>query len=336
MDFGSMSGIVLALALVVAIVALVPLATRRGMMNAAEHDDDRFSPSLHIVDVDVPNEERAEGHDDRDGKEACTMKEATHSLSQDHIRRVRANRKKAVRRRQIIVSLLSAATVVFAILGISTPAPWWIFFIPLTLLAVVLGLGARASARTRDWEKSLRAGHMTPSSVSSDDPEAYLTSSSSPVSPSDFTSQVAQALIKSEEPEEKTDTMSRVEIQETLTLAVREKAAANRKKAKKAMEDLRQQSMAASISTTAMPVQTSSDEPSLVAEAEKILGKGASGDDTIAVSSREIISHRQVARAVPPSQPVPIPASDMAVPVDAPTGSEDSLGVDAFVLLDRR
>ena len=324
MDFGSMSGIVLALTLVVAIVALVPLATRRGMMNAAEHDDDRFSPSLHIVDVDVPNEERAEGHDDRDGKEARTMKEATHSLSQDHIRRVRANRKKAVRRRQIIVSLLSAATVVFAILGISTPAPWWIFFIPLTLLAVVLGLGARASARARDWEKSLRAGHMTPSS------------SSSPVSPSDFTSQVAQALIKSEEPEEKTDTMSRVEIQETLTLAVREKAAANRKKAKKAMEDLRQQSMAASISTTAMPVQTSSDEPSLVAEAEKILGKGASGDDTIAVSSREIISHRQVARAVPPSQPVPIPASDMAVPVDAPIGSEDSLGVDAFALLDKR
>ena len=130
--------------------------------------------------------------------------------------------------------------------------------------------------------------------------------------------------------------MSRVEIQETLTLAVREKAAANRKKAKKAMEDLRQQSMAASVSTTAMPVQTSSDEPSPVAEAEKILGKGASGDDTIAVSSREIISHRQVARAVPPSQPVPIPASDMAVPVDAPTGSEDSLGVDAFALLDKR
>ena len=55
-----------------------------------------------------------------------------------------------------------------------------------------------------------------------------------------------------------------------------------------------------------------------------------------AVSSREIISRRQVARAVPPADPPAIPSSDMAAGVQAPVQTSDSLGADIDAVIERR
>lgn len=330
-----MSSIVFALVILVALFALIPLLTKRGMMNAARHDEDRYSSSLHLVELDPQTDEpvkqktsqttdpgRDPGKKDNTMSQSpsvSTMNGAARSTVQDHIDRVRNERRKAIRRRRLVVLSLLLLGVALILLSLFTPISPWYAAIPAVLLIAVLALGARATARARKWERTIRRAFPRgtggsadkASSSSRQNHHGSSRAGSSHRSGNNDRFHADRSLIDSltqvEDPADKTGTMSRVEIQETLTLAIREQAAAVRGRAQRRMQALQE--------------------------------KQAVADTTTPVSSREIVSHRQVSQAVPPANPPAIPFSDMAAGWSRAEGGDEpseTLGADIDAILSRR
>lgn len=330
-----MSSIVFALVILVALFALIPLLTKRGMMNAARHDEDRYSSSLHLVELDPQTDEpvkqktsqttdpgRDPGKKDNTMSQSpsvSTMNGAARSTVQDHIDRVRNERRKAIRRRRLVVLSLLLLGVALILLSLFTPISPWYAAIPAVLLIAVLALGARATARARKWERTIRRAFPRgtggsadkASSPSRQNHHGSSRAGSSHRSGNNDRFHADRSLIDSltqvEDPADKTGTMSRVEIQETLTLAIREQAAAVRGRAQRRMQALQE--------------------------------KQAVADTTTPVSSREIVSHRQVSQAVPPANPPAIPSSDMAAGWSRAEGGDEpseTLGADIDAILSRR
>lgn len=331
-----MSSIVFALVILVALFALIPLLTKRGMMNAARHDEDRYSSSLHLVELDPQTDEPVKqktSHTTDPGRDpgkkdntmsqspsVSTMNGAARSTVQDHIDRVRNERRKAIRRRRLVVLSLLLLGVALILLSLFTPISPWYAAIPAVLLIAVLALGARATARARKWERTIRRAFPRGTGGSADkasSPSRQNHHGSSSRAGSSHRSgnndrfhadrSLIDSLTQVEDPADKTGTMSRVEIQETLTLAIREQAAAVRGRAQRRMQALQE--------------------------------KQAVTDTTTPVSSREIVSHRQVSQAVPPANPPAIPSSDMAAGWSQTEGGDEpseTLGADIDAILNRR
>lgn len=156
MDYDSLSSIVLAVMAAVLILGWLPRRTIRGMKRASEHREDRYSSSLHIVGANDATRFSDGGSQQTKGLSMGSQQHRNDSAhTQERIARIRTMRREAVRRRQIVVSVLVVVTAVVAVLAFSMQFSPLFIMIPALLLVVVLALGAKASADARRWEQDL-------------------------------------------------------------------------------------------------------------------------------------------------------------------------------------
>ena len=159
MGYESLSTVVVLVIVVIIMAGWLPTRTVKGMRKVAEHREDRYSSSLHLVDKDSGTR----FSDERTPPAKGIIMQSDHTrgakYSSEHIARVRQLRRAAIRRRRIIVITLLAITVL--VLGISFPLKFSPLFalIPAALLAVVLALGARAASQAREWERKVAAAN---------------------------------------------------------------------------------------------------------------------------------------------------------------------------------
>lgn len=152
MGYESLSTVVVLVIVIIAIAVWLPARTANGMKRAAEHRQDRYSPSLRIVEAE---DGRRFGDIEPYQAKGAAMPASTQSarLTTEHIAHIRELRRESIRRRQILVaSLLAVAIVVFALAFIVHYSPLFAL-IPLALTAAVLAMGASAARQARQWER---------------------------------------------------------------------------------------------------------------------------------------------------------------------------------------
>ena len=356
MDIGSMSGIVFMLIVLVTLFGIIPLATKKGMMNAVQQDEDDGEPvSLRpaeaacegdgfrsIEDSGVVESEITEINRDAHQHDGGShMDGAARRITQDYIDSVREKRRKAIRRRRAVAGILAVLAVVLAAIGVVYRVFLLCALIPAAVLAAVLFLGAHAASQARKWEDTVHAVKNRPAWESTRrhtlNHNIHMVSAGA----RDFGG-------PSEEFETETDAMSQMEIQEALTLAIREQGTAIRRRSLKEAGSSHTPAAypyddgitGTNASVNAASTDTSIPEAGGTEDTASSFEVSASdtflSSTAAAVSSREIISRRQVARAVPPADPPAIPSSDMAAGVQAPIQTSDSLGTDIDAVIERR
>lgn len=115
MGYESLSTVVVLVIVAIIIVVWLPVRTANGMKRVDEHRQDRYSPSLHIVDAENG---RRFGDIKPHKAKGAAMPASTPSarLTSEHIAHVRELRRAAIRRRQILaVCLLAITVLVFAV-----------------------------------------------------------------------------------------------------------------------------------------------------------------------------------------------------------------------------
>lgn len=157
MGYESLSTVVVLVIVVIIMAGWLPARTVKGMRKVAEHREDRYSSSLHLVDKDSGTRFSDEHTPPAKGiiMQPDQAREAKYTA--EHIAHVRQLRHAAIRRRRVIVIALLAITAL--VLGISFPLHFSALFalIPAALTAAVLALGARAAAQAREWERKVAA-----------------------------------------------------------------------------------------------------------------------------------------------------------------------------------
>lgn len=161
MGYESLSTVVVLVIVVIALAVWLPKRTANGMERVNEHREDRYSPSMHLVDADSGT--RFSDVHTPQAKGAIMQSARSHGAvpSPERIAEVRRLRRAAIRRRRIIVVSLLAVVVV--VLALSFPLRFSPLFalIPAVLLGVVLALGARASRHARAWERRVAAARAS-------------------------------------------------------------------------------------------------------------------------------------------------------------------------------
>ncbi|MBT1169885.1 magnesium transporter [Bifidobacterium sp. SO4] len=157
MGYESLSTVVVLVIVAIIIVVWLPVRTANGMKRATEHRQDRYSPSLHIVEAESGTRfGDVKPHQAKGAPVPASSPSAR--LTPEHIARVRELRRAAIRRRQLLAGALAAVSVLVFVLALALHFSTLFTLIPLALLAVVLGLGARAARQARRWEvKAQRA-----------------------------------------------------------------------------------------------------------------------------------------------------------------------------------
>lgn len=155
MGYESLSTVVVLAIVVILMAVWLPRRTVKGMKRVIEHREDRFSPSLHLVDADSGT--RFSDETVAEAKGAIMQSTETHkgAMSEERIAHVRALRHAAVRRRRIIVVSLLVITVVVLICAFTLHFSPLFALIPAVLLAVVLALGVRAAKQAVAWEQKV-------------------------------------------------------------------------------------------------------------------------------------------------------------------------------------
>ena len=241
-----MSGIVFMLIVLVTLFGIIPLATKKGMMNAVQQDEDDGEPvSLRpaeaacegdgfrsIEDSGVVESEITEINRDAHQHDGGShMDGAARRITQDYIDSVREKRRKAIRRRRAVAGILAVLAVVFAAVGVMHRVFLLCALIPAAVLAAVLFLGAHAASQARKWEDTVHAVKNRPAWESTRrhtlNHNIHMVSAGA----RDFGG-------PSEEFETETDAMSQMEIQEALTLAIREQGTAIRRRSLKIRDDI--------------------------------------------------------------------------------------------------
>ncbi|MFU0591908.1 hypothetical protein ACMZ8P_04405 [Gardnerella leopoldii] len=121
------------------------------MKSMLEHREDRFSPTLHLVD-EWSTTRICDGTSML-AKGACMQPtQQKRTLTPEYIARIRAARRAAIRRRCVLVVALAVLTFVVFLAGCSGIFSPVFALIPGAMLAVVLYFGARASKHARAWE----------------------------------------------------------------------------------------------------------------------------------------------------------------------------------------
>lgn len=154
MGYESLSTVVVLVIVAIIIVVWLPVRTANGMKRVDEHRQDRYSPSLHIVDAENG---RRFGDIKPYKAKGAAMPASTPSarLTPEHIAHVRELRRAAIRRRQILaVCLLAITVLVFAVSFLLHFSPL-LALIPFVLLLLLLVLGANASRQARQWERKV-------------------------------------------------------------------------------------------------------------------------------------------------------------------------------------
>lgn len=154
MGYESLSTVVVLVIVAIIIVVWLPVRTANGMKRVDEHRQDRYSPSLHIVDAENG---RRFGDIKPHKAKGAAMPASTPSarLAPEHIVHVRELRRAAIRRRQILAVCLLAITVL--VFAVSFPLHFspLLALIPFVLLLLLLVLGANASRQARQWERKV-------------------------------------------------------------------------------------------------------------------------------------------------------------------------------------
>ena len=155
MGYESVSALLVLIILVALWFGWLPKHTVNGMKSILEHREDRYSPSLHLVDewsatrVCDGTRTTAKGVDVQPTEQKTERKQR---FTKEYINHIRSLRRAAVRRRCMLVLALSVLTFLVALVGFGGLYSPAFALIPLAFLAIVLVCGARASKHARAWE----------------------------------------------------------------------------------------------------------------------------------------------------------------------------------------
>lgn len=240
-----MSSIVVLVILAILILGWLPRCTADSMNRVVEHREDKYSPSLHLVDersgtrfcdTRQPLSEGVLMHSVQanaiEGSSAAPIADSTKAAKERaKVARVRQLRREAARRRAIIAATLLVITLV--VLGISFPLNFSPLFalIPAVLLAVVVAFGVRTANHARAWERNLKAKREAEARTRAQARRSARQDSPQSVKQSDVTDQdTAKAPVS--EDEQPTGMMAEQEIQQALRETKAEKERAEKRRAK--------------------------------------------------------------------------------------------------------
>lgn len=159
MDFQSLSGIVIAVIALIVLVGFVPWWTMRSLKNATRHAQDKYSASLHVVKES--GSKRPQKGSSRSRKDENAL-----YLSDDYVQKMRQNRKREIKIRQVLVALSLLSLVVTAVCAWYFSISFMYLLIPLGLLGIILGLGVYRSEQARVWEARVKAARVKQTSRS--------------------------------------------------------------------------------------------------------------------------------------------------------------------------
>lgn len=340
MSFESLSSLVLLVIVIIGFAVWLPTRTANSMKRVAEHQQDRYSPSLHLVDTQGSAHN---GVNHQQPKEVImpAVEAKSARLTPEHIAQVRSLRRDAIRRRQIIVVSLLVVTVAVLVAAFVLHFSPLFALIPFALLLIVLGLGANAARHARAWEQKVTAYEQ----VRKDRMKNH---------PSVTSKQIAADVEESADEETadvvddaKTEVLEQRQIRRVLREAQAEQteAIAKRKAASDATSEL-----------AAVTPSHALDAFEMAASQDLISFSLGSADDEVTTAepqSLEIKSLRQVAQAEPVTETTAMRLAEEGraaaeadalafhtheeeAEVEAPDATSDSLGVGLDSILSRR
>lgn len=155
MGYESLSTVVVLAIVVILMVGWLPRRTVKGMKRVIEHREDRFSPSLHLVDADSGTRFSDVSTPQAKGAIMQSSEAQGGRMSEEHIAQVRTLRRAAIRRRRIIVVVLAVTTIAVIVAAVALHFSAWFALIPAVMLVAVMALGVRAAKQARDWEQKV-------------------------------------------------------------------------------------------------------------------------------------------------------------------------------------
>lgn len=214
MGYESLSAVVVLVIVVIVMAGWLPVRTAKGMRKVAEHREDKYSPSLHLIGMDGGTR----FSDEHTPRAKGIIMQSDPKYTAERVAHVRRLRRAAIRRRRVLaLSLLAVCALVFVV---SFPLHFSPLFalIPGVLLVVVLVLGVRASAQARAWEHKVAMARRKAAKAPATSVVVETSSRGSAHPVSDAHTAVGDAPA--------TDVMEQQEIRRALEQARREQAAA--------------------------------------------------------------------------------------------------------------
>ncbi|MFW0893686.1 hypothetical protein ACJV45_01455 [Gardnerella sp. Marseille-Q9181] len=327
----------------------LPKRTVNSMKSMLEHSEDRYSPSLHIVDERSaslfhecsgamakgvgmqPSEKRSNKNKNTKNK-SNKSKVLRDNFTPQHVSRIRALRRAAVRRRRILVFSLVFLTLVVLVAGLSGLYSAWFALIPFALVSTVLYFGSIAAKHARDWEARVAAYNKSAGVPQNYGQKSYGESGESIVEP------VFDAIVNSvvtHEEEYQNYSSGSVTQYSSNTQDNTETSVMQQREISMALERVNSQNandyIAAGNQSSSLPDVSDSSDSS---KSHQDLISFSFGSDSTESSSNdknngplslEIKSTKQVAKAISAKEPLSTKeASDNNV--EPPVSTEDSLG----------
>ena len=152
MDYEGVSAIVVLAVLILFIAGWLPTRTADSMKRVIRRRQDKYSPSLHLID-EHSGTRFSDGHSPVTKGAVMRPAQAKGArVSHEHIAEVRRLRRASIRRRRIIACVLLLACVVVGLLSYLLHFSPLYVLIPAGFLVLTIALGARASRHARAWE----------------------------------------------------------------------------------------------------------------------------------------------------------------------------------------
>ena len=153
MGYESLSAVVVLVIVVIVMVGWLPARTAKGMRTVAEHREDKYSPSLHLIGID----DGTRFSDEHTPQAKGIIMQSDPKYTAERVAHVRQLRRAAIRRRRVLVLSLLALTVLVLVLAVALKFSPLFALIPGALLIASVALGARAAAQARAWEAKVAA-----------------------------------------------------------------------------------------------------------------------------------------------------------------------------------
>ncbi|MFR0568728.1 hypothetical protein ACLUXI_04150 [Bifidobacterium apri] len=157
MDYEGISAIVVLAVLMIFIIGWLPTRTVDSMKRVVRRRQDKYSPSLHLID-EHSGTRFSDGHSPVTKGAVMRPAQAQGTrVSREHIAEVRRLRRASIRRRRVVVCVLLLACAVVGVLSYVLRFSPLFVLIPAGLLVLTVALGARASRHARAWERKVSA-----------------------------------------------------------------------------------------------------------------------------------------------------------------------------------
>lgn len=352
MGYESVSALIVLIIIIALMFGWLPKRTVNSMKSMLEHSEDRYSPSLHIVDERSaslfhecsgamakgvgmqPSEKRSNKNKNTKNK-SNKSKVLRDNFTPQHVARIRALRRAAVRRRRILVFSLVFLTLVVLVAGLSGLYSAWFALIPFAMVSTVLYFGSIAAKHARDWEARVAAYNKSAGVPQNYGKKGYGESSESIVEP------VFDAIVNSvvaHEEEYQNYSSGSVTQYSSNTQDNTETSVMQQREISMALERVNSRNandyIAAGNQSSSLPDVSYSSGTSDSSESHQDLISFSFGSDSTESSSNdknngplslEIKSTKQVAKAISAKKPLSTEeASDNNV--EPPVITEDSLG----------